>query len=62
MNDDPRYASGTSLILTDKERWIGSLENTLRTEFDDEQFLALKKLPLKVIKQLHRDISDRLSS
>ncbi len=57
---DKRYNSGTSLTRTDKEERLDAYERALRVEFTDEEYLALKKLPLTVLKRLHKALQERL--
>ena len=60
-----RYASGTSLIKTTKERHLDSLENMIGTgssnEIYDDLYLALKRLNLAQIKELHKWIAERIT-
>lgn len=57
MNDDPRYASGTSLQQTQKEETITSLERQLG-EMTDDLFIALKKLTLPQLAELLRLVKE----
>lgn len=60
MLNEPRYRSGSSLERTEKEWNIDRLETDLSADFDDEFFIAVKKLPLAIIKQVRKYIQERL--
>ena len=56
-----RYASGSSLSKTRKEDHLDYLEGMLWAEFTDEFYVALKKLTVAEIKELHRHIAERIN-
>lgn len=53
MNDDPRYASGSSLDQTAKEEVVSKIEKDLG-EMTDDLFLGLKRLTLPQLAELLR--------
>ena len=59
-----RYASGTSLRRTDKETNIDYLERMVMQgpEWSDDLYIALKKLTIANIRELHKHIAERITS
>lgn len=56
-----RYASGTSLTRTAKEEHLDRLEGMLAADFPDEFYVAMKKLSVKELKELHKWIADKIA-
>ena len=57
----PRYASGTSLDRTDKERQVDSFEHMVG-DMSDGLFAALKRLTKDQLRELHRLVADRINA
>lgn len=58
---DPRYASGTSLDRTTKERYLDSFENMVGG-IDDDLYAGLKRLTIAQIKELHKVVTDKVDN
>lgn len=59
-----RYQSGTSLARTNKEERIDSFERMVGQgeEFPDTLYIALKKLTIAEIKELHKQVAERIAN
>lgn len=60
--DNPRYKSGTELSPSRKEENLDALNRMLLHNMTDELYLALKKLSIEQINELHKLIAARIMS